>query len=248
LGVYNFATELSTMLTTDMMVYIQRALYSGYAALREDRSMLAEAYLLSLSGTLIIGVAFGAGLYAVREDFVAVLLGPKWLSTIPLIEWLSICAILRSIGVGGALLMVTERERTAALLVFLRLAVVSGFVLAGAEMGGVQGVAIGLTVAFALLVPTSLGIAMGIHGISLQSVLRACWRPVVAGLVMVPVVRTAHLDGLQLPALTLLLDVLTGAIVFVGTILLLWVAVGRPRAIESMLFKAVAARLCAKSW
>jgi O-antigen/teichoic acid export membrane protein len=67
LGVYGFAADLSTMLTSDLMKYINRALYPSYTAIGHDRSRLAEAYLVSLSATLIISVAFGAGLYAVRR-------------------------------------------------------------------------------------------------------------------------------------------------------------------------------------
>jgi len=245
LGIYNVAADLSTMLTSDLTSQIGRALYASYAKLTDDYTKLRDAYLKSLSALVIVNVAFGLGLFAVSADFVAVVLGPKWSDTVPLIEWLAICGMLRAVmqSMTGGILVVAGRERVAAFLMFVRFAVLAAFSIVGGSFWGVQGVAIGVTLGTAVVIPLGAITLVRLLGFRLTGLLGVVWRPLLAGIVMVVAVRLLHATSLEKPLLTLALDVLTGAVVFLGILVTLWWLSGRPDGAEKMVVDAVASRI-----
>lgn len=241
LGIYNVAADLSTMLTSDLTTQIGRALYPSYAKLTDDYAKLRDAYLKSLSGLVIVNVAFGLGLFAVSADFVAVVLGPKWRDTVPLIEWLAICGMLRAImhNLTSGILVVAGRERVAAFLMFVRFAVLAAFAIAGGRFWGVQGVAIGVTLGTAVILPIGAITLVRLLGFRFASLLGVFWRPLLAGIVMVVAVRVLHATSLEEPLLTLALDVLIGAVVFLSILVALWRLSGRPDGAEKMAIDVV---------
>lgn len=244
LGVYNLSAELSTMLTSDLVRQLGRALNPSYAKLLDDRKKLIEAYLNSVSALATISIAFGFGLFAVSHDFVDLVLGSKWLDTIPLLEWLAIGGSIRAIGnsLGGGILMLSGHERAATVLMWISLMVYAVCSIAGMMMGGVRGVAIGLVVAAALIIPISMFVVMRRYQLRVFDFLRVLWRPLLAGIVMVAVVRSLHLNSLEIVALRLFLDVFVGAATFVSALFGLWRLSGNPSGVEKMAIDTLASR------
>jgi O-antigen/teichoic acid export membrane protein len=74
----------------------------------------------------MISAALGAGLAAVAEDFVRIVLGTQWGAAVPLLQWLAVCGTVRSITqvMGGGILVVTGHEHLSAVLTWIRLAIV----------------------------------------------------------------------------------------------------------------------------
>jgi O-antigen/teichoic acid export membrane protein len=245
LGIYNMAAELSAMLTSELTAKIGRALYPSYATLTSERARLREAFLTSFSALVIVNAAFGLGLLAVSEDFVAVVLGAKWKATVPLIEWLAVAGMLRAImgNLTGGILIVSGRERAASILTFVRFAVLAACSIAGGHLGGVQGVAVGVTLGIAVLIPIGAVALVRLLGFGFADLARVAWRPVVAGAAMLVMVRLLHASSVETPAITLALDVVTGAVVFLGTLGALWWLSGRPEGAEKMVVNAVASRM-----
>ncbi len=239
-GIYNVAAELATMMTYDLMVQFARALYPTYAKLTADRERLAQAFLTSFSTLAVVSIAFGLGLFAVSEDFVAVVLGQKWLDTAPLLKWLAIFGMLKAIAhnMTGGIFTVMGYERLAAALMYSRLALLTISCLVGAKLGEVTGVAIGATAASALAIPIVALFLVKTLPITTADVIRTLWRPLVAGFVMVAVVRVCHAHSVAVPLVTLMLDIATGAVVFPASLWCLWRMSGAPDGAERRILQA----------
>ncbi len=235
LGVYNVAAELATMLTIDLMQQISRGLYPNYAKLTGDQPKLVEAYLGSLSALATVSIAFGLGLWVVSRDFTIVILGEKWLDAIPLLQWLAIGGALRGIdySLGTTILTVAGYERVSAVLMWIRLIVYTAAAIAGGMWNGQLGVAIGMFVAAGALIPIVIFALMGCFKLRVSAFIRALWRPTLAGLVMVFVVRYFYPDAFMIPTLRLLVAIIMGGITFGVTQLAAWHFTGRPDGIES---------------
>ena len=235
LGVYNVAAELATMLTIDLTQQISRGLYPNYAKLTSDPPKLIEAYLSSLSALATVSIAFGLGLWAVAQDFTIVILGTKWLDAIPLLRWLAIGGILRGIdyGLGSAILMVTGHERVSAVLMWIRVGVYTAASIIGGMWNGQIGVAIGVFVGAAMLIPVVIFSLIRCFNLRISDFIKALWRPVIAGLGMVIAVRVLYPDGLLVPGVRLFIAITVGAIAFVVTLIAAWQLSGRPSGIES---------------
>jgi O-antigen/teichoic acid export membrane protein len=244
LGIYNIAAELSTMLTSSLTTQIGRALYPSYARLAGDIAKLREAYLDSLSALVIVNVAFGLGLFTVSRDFVAVVLGSRWMDAVPLIEWLAIAGTLRAIvqNLTGNIYAVSGRERTAAVLMLVRLVIIGGGAIAGGQLAGVYGVAVGVTIGAASMVVVGALALVRLLGLRLLDLLWLAWRPALAGAGMVCAVRLGHATSIANPLVTLALDIVLGAAVYLVLLAGLWWIAGRPRGVERLVFETVAAR------
>ncbi len=243
LGIYNLSAELATMLTSDLVGQLKRALIPSYAKLLYDRKKLVEAYLNSVSGLAIMSIAFGLGLFAVSHDFVAVVLGSKWLDTIPLLEWLAIGGALRAIGnsLGGGILLLSGHERAATVLMWISLTIYAACAIAGMSLGGMHGVAIAMVVASFAIIPISMAIVMRRYHLRITDYLRVLWRPLTAGIAMVLVVRLTHFSSMDIVALRLFADIIMGAAVFVLTLIGLWRLSGSPDGVEHMAINSLAA-------
>ena len=242
LGIYNLGAELAAMLTSDLANQLGRALQPSYAKLLDDRKKLVEAYLNSVSALATISIAFGFGLFAVSHDFVAVVLGSRWLDTIPLLEWLAVGGSIRAIGnsMGGGVLMLSGHERAATVLKWISLMVYTACSITGMLLGGVRGVAIALVIASLLIIPISMSIVMKRYQLSISSYLSVLWRPLVAGIVMVLLVRLTHFSRIDIVAVRLFLDVVVGAAVFALTLMGSWRLSGSPDGVEHMAINSLA--------
>ena len=242
LGIYNLSAELAAMLTSDLGNQLGRALQPSYAKLLDDRKKLVEAYLNSVSALATISIAFGFGLFAVSHDFVAVVLGSRWLDTIPLLEWLAIGGSIRAIGnsMGGGVLMLSGHERAATVLKWISLMVCTACSITGMLLSGVRGVAIALVIASLLIIPISMSIVMKRYQLSVSNYLRVLWRPLVAGIVMVLLVRLTHFSRIDIVAVRLFLDAAAGAAVFALTQIGLWRLSGSPDGVEHMAINSLA--------
>lgn len=243
LGIYNLSAELATMLTSELVNQLGRALQPSYAKLLHDRKKLVEGYVNSVSALATISIAFGFGLFAVSHDFVALVLGSKWLDSIPLLEWLAIGGSFRAIGnsLGGGILMLSGHERAATVLKWISLWVYTAGSVSGMILGGVLGVAIGIVVASALIIPISMSIVMKCYRLKISDYLKVLWRPLAAGVAMVLVVRLTHFPGIELVSLRLFVDVVIGAIVYVLTLVGLWQLSGSPNGVEDMVIHSLGA-------
>ena len=124
LGLYSVAYEIANLPTTEMVFPIQRAVFPGYSRLAGDRNELRKTFLNVIALITLITVPLGAGIGLVAEPIVQLLLGPKWVSAVPLIQVLAVFGIIRTIhGPTGTVYLALGKPQIVALLQCVQLAV-----------------------------------------------------------------------------------------------------------------------------
>jgi lipopolysaccharide exporter len=243
LGIFNVSYEVSTLPSSELSAPIHRATLPGFAKMSSNHAVMRKGFLDVLSLTALIGLPAALGIAAIAEPLVCVMLGEKWVETIPLISLLAVfgaVALLESnphyvfIAVG--------KPRITALLTALQFSIKVPLLIAGLSAFGAVGAGLALLVVQALMLPIAYGVVVRILKIRLIQLLDAVWRPVVAGLVMYFAVRALHAEW---PGATALMQhlvemialVATGFLAYVSMVFALWKLTGCPYGSEQLVLQ-----------
>jgi PST family polysaccharide transporter len=96
LGFYSRALTLTTTVRQLTGTGLMRVLFPSFSRIQHDPPRMAKGYLRSLSITLTLASLVSAFFIVNAEIIVRLLLGPRWLSTIPLIQILFGAFVARS--------------------------------------------------------------------------------------------------------------------------------------------------------
>lgn len=237
LGLYHLASEISKMATGEIIIPMGRALYPSYAKMVHDRKRLAHAYMNVVRTVVIVCFAVGPGLAIVAEDFVHVLLGEQWSSSVALVRILALTGALGSVAfvLRGQIFVVTGNERLSFWLYAIQLALAAPTLVIVGMYGSIVELAGATTVLAVVFVLIAAANVRRVIPVPFAVVLKAFCRPIVSASMMVCAVRLLHLEGLGMRPLSLTLDVAVGAFAYTSTMLVLWKLVGKPEGPESML-------------
>lgn len=84
-GIYNLAYEIAGMATGEIVGPAAQALFPGFSQIADDKVRLRDAYERSVQFVVAIGTPLGIGLALVANEFILIVLGPKWTeATLPL--------------------------------------------------------------------------------------------------------------------------------------------------------------------
>jgi|SRR5579862_5464031 len=176
LGNYKKAYDLFSLPASQTSVPLTSVVLSGLSRLRDDPERFRRSYLRAIAPLAIVGMGLSALLTLTGRDWLALLLGPKWVEAGKIIAYFGP-------GVGVMLLYQTSgwlhlslgradrwfRWRIVELLV-TSLALVVGLQF------GPRGVAVAWVCVFGLLVGPSLAYAGRPVGLGLSSILSVVWR------------------------------------------------------------------------
>jgi O-antigen/teichoic acid export membrane protein len=242
LGIYNVSYEFASMPTTELSAPINRALMPGFSRIAGDPAALRDAYRNAIGMLALMAVPAAAGIFAVADFLVPVVLGNKWLEAVDLIELLapngglllfhsSICAVLIASGHPDRVTITNALYVVMLLVLLIILAPALG--IRGAA-GAALGASIISTPIYLVQIQRTLGISSGVF-------LRAAFRPVLAAVAMAGIVRQVlpHWDmtlGAVASAGWLVCGVLLGVISYVVVVFSLWLVAGRPMSAEQLVF------------
>ncbi len=238
LGSFVVAREISNMPTSELVAPMNRAIFPGLARQASDLDALRRSFLDSLSIIWVLALPAGVGIAATADLIVRVMLGPNWLSAIPVIQVLAIYgAVMIVHGNGGYVYISLGRPRILTATTTVYVCVLAILVTTLASRWGVVGAAWAFLIASLLQLPVTYLTLLHVSGLRAGTLLLAVWRPVVATLAMGAVVALAA-NRLETPAQTLpevralLMLMALGAAIYVPTLLGLWIAAGRPAGAE----------------
>jgi lipopolysaccharide exporter len=244
LGLYGISHEISSLPTADLSAPINRALIPGYARLGPGDE-LRSAYGNAMSSLTLVALPAAAGIFAVAPFLVPVALGSQWLGATALLEILAFngAVVLFHSSIGAALVAIGYPRDVAktnayyALLLLTLLAVLAPSYGTVGVAYAVLGTGVVMTPAFLFLVKRRLGVGVGIFA-------RAVVRPLLASILMLLVVRgmlPAYESSMSFERAAAFLagGVALGVAVYVGTIGLLWLLMGRPVGVEHKLFERI---------
>ena len=234
LGSYRVASDLAGMFTQEIVTPMGRGLLPNYSRLADRPDELSTMYCKILGMVALLCIPVGIGVSAVAHDLTLVLLGPQWGFAAELMEYLAIGAVIYAISqaMNNQILVATGREKTAAILAWVRLVITAPILWAGLELGGVIGLAQASIVAPIVCLPFIYSETRRAVTLTLATLTGLLWRPVAGAVIMYLVVKLLHPSQLEWAIVRLVADLSIGALSFVTATLGLWAASGRPDGAE----------------
>jgi len=240
LGIYTISYEISSLPSTELVAPINRVMFPGFSKMR-DVEQIAQAYLKLFGLITLTILPIGIGIAAVASPLVATALGERWLAAIPVIQLLAIHgAISATQGNNGVVWLALGHPRTLTAFAALFVLVLFPAVYFFMQAYGTIGVGFAYILAHVVTVPYSMVLTKRMLKFSWPSFIGTLWRPVIGVLAMYAA--TVYMDRLilgQSSLLRLLIDSLTGALVYTAVILIAWSAAGRPDSAEQFILARV---------
>ena len=91
------AYKVSSLPMTEVSDIIQKVTFPVYTKIAEDKERLKKAFIKSLLSTTLAVLPIGIVLFFFSYEVVLILLGPKWLSVVPVVKVLSFFGVVRAI-------------------------------------------------------------------------------------------------------------------------------------------------------
>jgi len=229
LGVYSMADNLAVMPTRELTMPLRSALFPGMANLSEDLIRMRNSFLRAQTMVAMITIPAAVGLALLADPAVRVLLGEKWLASIPFVQIIAIAYALDPIiTVVRPLVMAMGETKYLFFRQLLILSIRIPLILVGLALGGLVGAALGRAVSAVFNCLISLMVAKKLVGVSVWYQLRSHGMTLVGLLSMSIAVLVANNTFLPLllssPALKLLVLSAIGALTYCGTIYAIWIA------------------------
>ena len=110
LGIYSVSVFVSSITRIEVGVFLQRVVFPSLASLPTEEAELRRGYLKLLRGTSICILPVSISMAVLAPDIVAVLVGPRWAITTPVLAILALLGpLLVLVGNAEALLRATGR-------------------------------------------------------------------------------------------------------------------------------------------
>lgn len=242
LAKYNVAYEIANLATTELAAPIRRAMLPGFARMAGDVRTLRDAFVRTAGVIVLIGLPIPIGIALTAPRIVDVMLGPKWLAAIPLMQVLALHGVLRAFSTSSHVVyLAVGKPRLTAILTAIRLCLLVPALIVMTMNAGALGAAWATVTVAALMWILDYVLLYHVLHFDARVLLAATWRPIVAALAMalavrygealIPVAGTVATAAASLAALVAL-----GALAYVATSFALWRACLRPPGAESAIF------------
>jgi lipopolysaccharide exporter len=245
LGAFSISKEVATMTTNEIVAPINAAAYPGYAKISHDKALLKESYLKVLSGIILISLPSAIGIAAIAPLFVPVLLGDKWLVTIPIIQIIALSSILTSMNTnsGYVYMALAKQKITTILMSFRTIVFLPLLYLFSLEYGAV-GAAASMLVVTVIFFPINQHVLKKQIDLTWTDLFLILYRPLLSGLFMGYIVNlsvTLFITNTEWGhgIVPLLLSTVLGAVVFTLSLLLLWLFSGKVNGAEAVIFNRI---------
>ena len=249
LGLFNLANSIAFLTSSALGAPINRAVYPGYAMTAHDPARLRAAFYRVTAVIALVVMPAGVGMAAIADSLVSVVLGQKWQGAAPLVAVLAIRGLLHALVSNVPYIyLALGKPQLASYALIARAILLLPLLWISLIHWGVLGAACAFSASMILEVPIHLFLVRQQLGARAGPFLKSLWRPAVAAGLMTLVVRFvtvtwASPTGRTMAIVRLFALVGVGAVVYVGSVLGLWAASGRPLGSERMVLDATRERL-----
>ncbi|MBA1345632.1 lipopolysaccharide biosynthesis protein (plasmid) [Rhizobium indicum] len=230
LGQYTVGDKLASLPVRETTAPIASLLFPVFARLQDDPERLRHAFLRSQGLLVAAALPVGIGFALVAEPFVSMVLGPAWSSAALVAQVLgAVFAIIAFKMPVTPLAMGLGCTRSLFQLDLAFIFVRFPLIFAGLVWGGLVGLLFARCISAAIGILMYVFLARRLTGVSVRAQLLACWRSIVAALVMagcvwgVGLMITDRSESLQLAIM-----IPIGGIGYFGASFVLWLASGKP--------------------
>lgn len=244
LGLYNISNEIASLPTNELVQPINRVTFPAYSKLTNDDVALTNIFLKVQSIITLLALPIGAGIILTASLFVPILLGSKWLDTIPLIQLFSIYGVLMAIQSNASTVYLAKgKPRIQAFMAgfYTVLLLPAMFFLTHKE--GVYGAVFAVLFALSISTPISLWLSHRLLNLGFHAMISYFWRPLLATATMTIMILWLKNQLNLAPWLQLTAIITAGVTFYTLALLVLWAASGRKNGAESYLVNIFQAKL-----
>ena len=239
LGLFSNANNVSSIPSLAIFAPIQRPLLSAFAMVAREPARLQRVYQNASTAIVAVGLPLMAWESTQAGPLVRLLLGDKWLGAIFMLHWLAISLIPTFFGIALVpLSMAMDQTKQLAWRNFVQFCFKLPSVIVGALLFGFAGVVAARIISETAGAIYCMMIARRLLGLTVTSQFVNCWRSIVSTCVMTGGLNLCtHLMNFGTSSLMLVLTLgftgIISAAVYSGTLLLLWLAAGKPSGVEA---------------
>ena len=212
LGIYNMAHGVTYFPIYQVSAVVVKVLFPTLVSLNDEPDRFRAAYLRIVGAIALVTFPTMTGLFAVADDFVAVVFGSQWLGMIPVLKVICWVVMCQSVATTSSTVLLSKGDSR----ILFRLSVISTIIMGVALLIGSQwgllgtayGYAIATMLSFAMLIHFSLkkiGLALSVFLLSMRGSLGASLAMTLVVMASVAQMPTFH------PALRLGLGIVIGA-------------------------------------
>jgi lipopolysaccharide exporter len=235
LGGYTVAKDVASSPVEELNEPVSSVLFPVMSRYQEEPEQLRLLYLRALGWAAVIGASAGVGVSLVSQDIVALILGSKWLSIIPLMSWLALTSGVAALTNSAFIVLdVKGLPQIGARMQWIRVLLMAAALIPVAyithDFVRVAQVRLFVTLLFVPPLLFNAGRRLSLEKIDYVS---AIWRPIVAGAVMALTLSLFNATFAIAGLIRLGANVAMGATVFLSALLILWKLSGKPLSAES---------------
>lgn len=237
LGGYYVSKSVATMLTVELIQPVGGALLPGYSKMLNEPERLKAAFNKVMQTVAIFAFAFGCGMFAIASDFVALVFGNKWTHIVPLLQVFSIGGLIGALqSIVSPVLIAKGKLKAISVFMWFNLVCFLAVLWPVARHHNPYLIAKTLIVFDFFMFLICLGMVKRYLQLSLFDFIKAFTRPVLSASLMLYSIHFLHMYvKFKLPIVDLVCIVLTGALVFIFSMLITWILCGRPEGPEKMI-------------
>jgi len=234
LGVYTVGDNLAGMPTRETIGPIEQTLFPGFRTVAHDASKLRGTYQRAQALISAVALPAGFGCAALAPQLVELVLGPKWVEAVLVVQVLACVFALQTMSSTVHPLALAKGETQ---LMFRRDLLAFGMrvpiIIAGMWLGGMAGVVYARFITGTLAIAINMRVVQTLIGLTLLQQVGNTWRSLVSVSVMFLVLKTALVfqvwpETWMFKLVVLGLYAALGAAVYVGAHFALWASLSRP--------------------
>ena len=233
--IYKVGSEFAGLPLDEFLPVLTRTLFPGLLKFKDDISKLRQNTLDTVELICTLSFPIAVGFAFVAPEMVFILYGTNWLDAVPIVQAISLCVGIKSIGasVTTSVAMATDNTK----LLFRRSVVrsvsrVPAFVL-GAWFYGIPGAIFGYFVGSVLFASANVGILRLLLETSYRAIAERIWRAFGSVIVMAIVLGILQMNidptgSAWANALNVAVKVAVGSLAYVLARLAVWQLSGKP--------------------
>jgi len=185
LGLYRVAQRIATYAGNDLFYAIRVVSFPVFSELLGNRDRLRRAYLMSQrGGSFIICPLYGL-IFVFTESIVAIVLGPQWMATVPVVRIMALLGMIESIGIFGQILKAGGRPNVIMAVALMRLLIISISIYPMTVSWGMQGAAGAVLLSLCISYPLNMKYGLETAGCNYREFFSAVLPNLAVTLVMV---------------------------------------------------------------
>jgi len=214
-GFYATGKRITNTLNIVISTALLRVSLPAFSRLQDNEDELRSTYLHSTALTAMVTAPMFVGLAVLSRDIVLLLLGDKWLPSVPVMQIITVIGFLTSIGYYNQSIMLVKNKPQWQTRLTLLYAVSNLAAFAAFTRFGLVYTALAFSLRALLLFPISVWCAITLISVKWRQYAAAVAPSLLASFVMMLIVLlTAEFLGEISVALRLLILILTGAIAY----------------------------------